>query len=152
MIIIIISLGKWDTLKSNLYSWFGNGSRTERVNDSSLLVEPLIQEPMCIFLLRGFWSLLWNEVSSCRAAGRGKNSQRKTRHPKCALRRAGSQMEHLIGWLRSTPAVSWVGCGLTTFFQVSGRSLQATWLRRRASTCVTIRHIRGAKPTDSEAP
>lgn len=50
-------------------------SRTKRVNDSLLLVEPLIQEPMCIFLLRGFWSLLWNEVSSWRAAGRGEQSE-----------------------------------------------------------------------------
>lgn len=67
-----ISLGKWDTLKSNLYSWFRNESRTKRVNNSSLSVEQFIQEPMCIFLLKGFWSLLWNEVSSWRAAGRGR--------------------------------------------------------------------------------
>lgn len=57
-----------------------------------------------------------------------------TRHPKEALLRAGSQTEPTIGRLLSTPAVSQVGCGLTTFFQVSGSSLQATWLRRRAST------------------
>lgn len=74
----------------------------------------------------GLWGLLWNEVSSWRAAGRGQRSQRKTRHPEHTLRRAGWQTEHLIGWLLSTPAVSRGGCGLTTFFQVSGSSLQAT--------------------------
>lgn len=56
-----------------------------------------------------------------------------TRHPKQALLRAGSQTDPTIGWLLSTPAVSWVGCGLTTFFQVSGSSLQATWLTRPAA-------------------
>lgn len=61
-------------------------------------------------------------------------------------------MERLIGWLRSTPAVSWVGCGLTTFFEVSGGSLHATWLRRRASTCVTISPVRGANLLAKKLP
>lgn len=57
-----------------------------------------------------------------------------TRHPKEAPRRAGSQTDPTIGCLLSIPVVSWVGGGLTTFFQVAGSSLLATWLKRRANT------------------
>ena len=87
------------------------------------------------FLLKRFWSLLWSEISFWRAS----SWQRKEWGDGQALLtdaapRAGSQTDRPIGWLLGTPAVSWGGCGLTTFLQVSGSSLQATWLRRRAST------------------
>lgn len=42
----------------------------------------LYGSPCAFFLFKGFWSLLWNEVNSWRAAGRGKSCKRKTRHPR----------------------------------------------------------------------
>ena len=96
--------------------------------------------PMCTFFAQGFWSILWNEVSSWRVRGSGKRSRKMSRHPKEALSRAGSQTDGTTGWLLSTPAVSWVGCGLTTFFQVSGSSLQGH-LAQKAS-----QHLSGSPP------
>lgn len=107
---------------------------------------------MCLFLLKGFWNLPWNAVSSWSKAGSGKRRKRMTRHPKLLLVLAPKgwpQTEHPIGALPHTSAVSWVGCGLTTFFEASGSFLQGTWLQ--ASRQLTVRLTRAPIPCPTGA-